>query len=494
MFGTTPTVAGGVPWTIQRKSTMDDRKSPLPSLTKDELNLAELPVSLSCHRAPKGRDSIHLAEQMLDKNGRLIRREWTVSGSSRYGLPLATDDEVLLGLAYFLRQSDFGHRQVYFTQYSLFRLLGWGDSQRSYERLEASLRRLAGVHLESRESFWDHKEQCFLTRGFGLIDNYVLYRKGSRQPFDQPYISSVTFNETIFESFRSGFVKTLDLDLFLSLRYPIARKLFRLLDKKLHKSPLYEIELMRLANRIALTDNAYPSVVKKHLAEPHEELIRVGFLKQAIYIRKGRSDTIRYVMNPRSEWRRPAARIAPATEHPLVRELASRGITRDVATSLLAHGEKAIADKLEFFDHLRSSNSPLLSKNPAGFLRASIEKNFAPPAGYISRAERQRRKDEEAVARRRERVIEEAADKSERERQEAFDALWTSLTHEERAQLEGEVLMTLNAFARKAYHQEKAAGRIGSGHHTLRTGVANLLLARRGLDVAGTTDSVRELA
>jgi hypothetical protein len=473
---------------------MDDRESPRPSLTKDELNLAELPVSLSCHRAPKGRHSIHLTEESLDKSGRLVRREWTVSGSSRYGLPLATDDEVLLGLAYFLRQSDFEQRQVHFTQYSLFRLLGWGDSQRSYERLEMSLRRLAGVRLESRESFWDHKDRCFLTRGFGLIDNYVLFRKGANRPSDQPYISSVTFNDTIFESFRSGFVKTLDLDLFLSLRYPIARKLFRLLDKKLHKSPLYEIELMRLANRIALTDNGYPSVVKKHLAAPHEELIRVGFLKQVTYIRKGRSDTIRYVMNPRSEWRRPAARIAPPTEHPLVRELTSRGITRDVATSLLTHGEKEVADKLEVFDYLRESSSPLLSKNPAGFLRASIEKNFAPPSGYVSRAERQRRRQDEAEARRRDREFEEAAAKSESTRQQKFDVLWASLSEDERSDLENEVLATLNSFTLKAYRQEKATGRVGPAHLTLRTGIAKLLAERRGLDIAPVIDPVRELA
>lgn len=452
---------------------MDERDDAPRSLTKDELNLAELPVSLACHRAPKGRDSIQLSEEVLDKSGRLVRREWTVTGSSRYGLPLAIDDEVLLGLAYFLREDDFEHRKIHFTQYSLFQLLGWGDSQRSYERLEASLRRLASVRLESRESFWDHRERCFLTRGFGLIDNYTLYRRDSEKPSDQPFISSVTFNETIFESFRSGFVKTLDLDLFLSLRYPIARKLYRLLDKKLHKSPLYEIELMRLAKRIALTDSAYPSDVRKHLAAPHQELIQVGFLKQVTTIRKGRSETLRYVMNPRSEWRRPAPRLeASASEHPLIRELVARGVTRDVARHLLTtHGEKRVADKLEVFDDLRSSASPLLSKNPAGFLRSSIEKDFAPPAGYVSRSERQRRKKEELEAKQRRTEQEQAEQQLDQARQARFDALWSSLSEDERQTLEAQVLQGLHEFARKAYKREQAAGKVGAGHHALRAGI-----------------------
>lgn len=455
---------------------MDARDHPPRSLTKDELNLAELPVSLSCHRAPKDRTSIEVSEEVLDKSGRLVRRNWTVTGSSRYGLPLAIDDEVLLGLAYFLRKEDFEQRKVHFTQYSLFQLLGWGDSQRSYERLESSLRRLVSVRLESTESFWDHKDRCFLTRGFGLIDNYTLYRKDRERPADQPFLSSVTFNETIFESFRSGFVKTLDLDLFLSLRYPIARKLFRLLDKKLHRSPIYEIELMRLASRIALTDSHYPSDVRKHLQAPHQELIQIGFLKQVSTVRKGRSETLRYVMNPRAEWKRPAVRVAPASEHPLVRELVARGVTRDVARQLLStHGEKLIADKLEVFDELRSNGSPLLSKNPAGFLRTSIEKDFTPPTGYIPRAERQRLKDEQAAAARHKLELVKAQEQADQAREAALQELWNGLSDEEKQSLEAQVLIGLNNFARKAYRQEKTAGKVGAGHHALRAGINAIL-------------------
>lgn len=466
---------------------MNEPESP-PSLTKDELNLAELPVSLSCHRAPKGRHVIKLTEDMLDKTGERVHREWTVTGSYSYGLPLAIDDEVLLGLAYFLRADDFEHRKVHFTQYSLFRLLGWGDSQRSYQRLEASLRRLAGVRLESRESFWDHKEHCFLTRGFGLIDNYMLYRKDSKRS-DQPFLSSVTFNETIFESFRSGFVKTLDLNLFLSLRYPIARKLFRLLDKKLHKSPVYEIDLMRLASRIALTDMAYPSFVKKHLAAPHEELIRVGFLNRVTMIRKGRSETLRYVMNPRSGWKRPAVRIESASDHPLVRELVARGITRDVARQLLAaHGEKRLADKLEVFDHLRIELSPLITKNPAGFLRQSIERDFAPPAGYVSRAEKQRRKEEADVARKREQNDAEAAELARAHHNAKLEAIWDGLPETERQRLEAEALAQMNQFATRHYRREKAEGRIASGHRTLRTYINQVLTSTYLAGSASTQD------
>lgn len=462
--------------------------------TKDEMNFAELPLALPCHRAPKDKKAIRVTIATRDPQGRPIEKEWQVTGDSLYGLPLAVDEEVFLGLMHFLHRSDFQERRVHFTQYSLFQRLGWGDGQWAYNRLQTSLDRLKGATIRSKEAFWDHKGKCFVTKAFNLIDDYTLSRRADSSGGDEPFVSSVSFSEFVFESFRAGFIKTLDLDMYLELASPIARKMFRLLDKKLYKSPVYEIDLMHLAQRVALTDTSFPSKIRQKFEGPHQELIDIGFLKSVRYLRKGGSTVLRYTMAAKSEWKpvRERVRVLP-TEHPLVREMVARGITRDVAEALLKqHDEKRIADKLEVFDHLRSAGSPMLAKNPAGFLRTSIEKDFAPPAGYVSRAERQKRKQEEMAALELKRNQEEATRKSDRKRQEQMETLWTSLTDAERSDLEEQVLITLNAFARKAYVQEKAAGRVGPGHHALRTGVAQLIAARNGLS-APDPSAIQEL-
>jgi hypothetical protein len=471
--------------------TPDDRPR---TLTKDELNLAEYPFALPCLRAPKGCTEIRTFEMGLDASGRPIQREWTVH-ASHLGLPLALDEEVFLGLVHLLhQQTQFKDRHIQFTQHHLFSILGWGGGQWAYERLEQSLVRLKGSLIQCKDSFWDHKGKCYVSRGFSLIDNFALYRRDDTSA-EKPFLSSVTFNEAIFESFSSGFIKSLDFGLYLSLKLPISRKLFRLLDKKLYKAPVYEIELMRLAGRVALTDRAYPSVVKKHFAGAHEELEKAGFLKSASYIRRGTTASIRYVMNPREEWRPVTRKIAATGENPLVRELVSRGITSAVARALLKeHGEQRVAQKLEVFDFLRSSSSPLLSKNPAGFLRSSIEKDFAPPAGYISRAERQRLKEEQAAAEQVRREREAAQAKTDQEREEAFQVLWSSLSDTDKNTLEAQVLLTLNTFSRKAYEKEKSQDRQGPGHHTVRTGLHKLLAQRLELAVASTGETARDIA
>jgi hypothetical protein len=137
-----------------------------------------------------------------------------------------------------------------------------------------------------------------------------------------------------------------------------------------------------------------------------------------------------------------------------------------------------LADKLEVFDYLRASTSPLLSKNPAGFLRASIEKDFAPPPGYISRAERQRIKQAEEDARQRQREQAHEAQLAEQSRKDQIEAIWTSLGEPERANVEAEALARLNPFAFKCYTKEKAEGRVGSGHHALRIEVYAIVAQR----------------
>ncbi|MGB3121821.1 MAG: hypothetical protein WBE58_23550, partial [Verrucomicrobiales bacterium] len=77
------------------------------------------------------------------------------------------------------------------------------------------------------------------------------------------------------------------------------------------------------------------------------------------------------------------------------------------------------------------------------------------------------------------------------EREQEFQALWEALSADERTQIEAEVLLTLNTFSRKAYEKEKALGRQGPGHHTLRTGVHQLLAQRHAIG-SSTTALVQE--
>jgi hypothetical protein len=160
-------------------------------------------------------------------------------------------------------------------------------------------------------------------------------------------------------------IKTLDLNFYLSLRF--ARKLYRFLDKRSYKKSVVEMSLQGMADRLAMADSASPSRVKANLQNAHQELIDRGFLKSVQYTEKAGKTWIRYTVVPKSMRDKIVVAAiqeeAPSFPHPLVTELSSRGITRDVAGALVeGHGEKIVADQIEAFDYLTSRNSPQLRK------------------------------------------------------------------------------------------------------------------------------------
>src|SRR3954454_6886480 len=93
---------------------------------RDEMNLAEFPITLLADRAPQGQKTLVFrdGEQTL-----------TVTGSDAYGLPTAVDADVIVALIQLTKQANnFTDPTVAFTRYGLLRLLGWRDHGESYRR------------------------------------------------------------------------------------------------------------------------------------------------------------------------------------------------------------------------------------------------------------------------------------------------------------------------------------------------------------------------
>lgn len=88
-----------------------------------------------------------------------------------------------------------------------------------------------------------------------------------------------------------------------------------------------------------------------------------------------------------------------------VKTLTSRGITEKVAEVLVRKYPDRISDKIKVCDWLKKGEDNRVSKNPAGYLRKSIEENYPLPDDYVAyikeekarrlREERERRESEE---------------------------------------------------------------------------------------------------
>ncbi len=274
--------------------------------SRDEMNLAEFPLAILSTRHDASVKTLEFSDTLFGKNGERTERKWIITGADKFGLPTASDDEVLLGLLRLSAGQEFRDRKVTFTRYELLRILKWSTEGRSYGRLQRALDRLSGVRIKTSNGFFDNSTKSHQTRNFGIIDAYELNdsraerdipRSGSasgvgagKEPAQKP--SFFIWSEPMFNSFQSGFIKKLDLDFLLGLKSAVSKRLYRFLDKHFWYRSKIQYNLFTLAHeKIGISRNySYASQLKQQLEPAIDELVANGFLLGCEYVGKG-SDT-----------------------------------------------------------------------------------------------------------------------------------------------------------------------------------------------------------
>jgi len=139
----------------------------------------------------------------------------------------------------------------------------------------------------------------------------------------------------------------------------------------------------------------------------------------------------------------------------LERELVERGVTRNIAAELVREfPEERIRAQVEQMDWLRETK-PKRVKDVAAYLADAIRKDFAPPAGFRSRAERA---EAETTARARQEQQEQARQSKARARavEARIAGYWKGLTPAERTEIEAEALAGADSADRAAYEAAAA--------------------------------------
>jgi hypothetical protein len=421
---------------------------PLGLLGRDEMNLAEFPITLLTDRVPKDqREAVYQDEIYDERTGRTLSRKLTISAGN-YGLTTAVDDEVILALIQMTKtKNQFTRRKVEFSRHELIQLLGWSGGGASYERVLASLRKWASVYLDYENAWRDNQAKAWTTKGFHIIETFEINdSRASGEQLD-PVPSYVVWNEVIFESFQAGYLKPLDYDLCMGLSHSTAKRMYRFLDKRFHHKPDWTFDLKELAHEHIGLGRNYdgPAHLKRKLQPAVDELERVGFLEPLPeaerYQKNGRDWKIRLVSRPNVSALPWLDGIPAAPEESgLVAELVKRGVTKATAADLARrHPAETIAAKVDVFDWLTEKQDKRIAKSPAGYLVKSLTDDYAPPQGFVSKAERRRQeearqaKERQAAEARRRRKEEEARECAERK---AIAAYWESLTPEQQAELD----------------------------------------------------------
>lgn len=424
-----------------------------PKEGRDEMNIAEFPIALLSDRAPRDTKTLEFQDTIRDHHsGQPVTRKLVVQGTERLGLPTAKDDEVLLGLIQLTRQkNNFSQRKIQFSRYELLRLIEWRDEGKNYHRLDESLHRWASVYLSYEKAWWDNRRKSWVDEGFHILERVSLYERdhhtsGGKQSHLQ--LSSFTWNEVFFRSCEDGYLKALDLGFLLWLDSSVARRMYRFLDKHFYHRQRLEYDLEVFAfEHVGLNRDYHTGKIKEKLQAAIKELEDKEFLEplpateRYIRVRRGEWKVVfKKKLTPRVEQK---VELEPAGLPPQAEALILRGVTPATASQLAASfSTEHLARHVEIFDWLLENKDPRLSKNPAGYLVESIRKDYQPPAGFESKADRQRKQQASEEKRRKARE-DQAQARKENKRQKALgeeiSQAWQNLPEEERERIRQEI-------------------------------------------------------
>lgn len=421
---------------------------PLGTLGRDEMNLAEFPITLLADRVPKDqKEAVYQDEIYDERSGLTLTRKLTIQAGNR-GLTTALDDEVILCLIQITKQkNNFTSRRVEFSRHELVQLLGWSIGGASYDRIETSLDRWTSVYLKYENAWRDNRTKTWTSRGFHIIEAFEL--NDTRSTGDQLDLlpSYILWNEIIFESFQAGYLKPLDYDLCMGLSNSTAKRMYRFLDKRFHHRPDWTFDLKELAHEHIGLGRNYdgPAHLKRKLDPAIAELESINYLEPLPesdrYLKDGKGWKIRLIQKGTAIAPLASAAGEPEPEPPaLAAELINRGVTKTTALELMQrHPAEFIELKMDVFDWLTEKQDKRVAKSPAGYLVKSIDDDYAVPKGFLSKAGRQQQQEaqqakERSAAEDRRRKQREGADQ-QKEKQAILDH-WAGLTPEQQATLQ----------------------------------------------------------
>ena len=450
-------------------SVNEDKSIVAVPMGKDEMNLVEFPITLLSNRDMEKVKTLEFSDIIFGEGNKMTKREWIVTGSDKFGLPLANDNDILLSILQIGKERNFESSNISFSRYKLCKMIGLRPGGSAYKRIESALDRLVGVRIKAKNAFWDNIKKGYVTVNFGIIDSYSLLTpsndkkvKGKRKN-SKSITGNVVLNSVLFQSIRSGYIKNVDLKLYFGLKSVVSKRLYRYLDKKSYRKSRFEINLFTLAfEHLGLSrSRPYASQIKQCLNPAHDELIENGFLESTKYEKTadGKSEKVIYYFNKKARFEKidePIALPEPEelpekpveaevckTENDIVFEtLIANGVTEGVARQLVRnYSIERITrqiDLLPFRD----------AREPAAVLVKAVHGDWAPPACYYKHIEKKKRSEKIKKKKENEEEIKAA-------RREKVESYISSLSDEEEKELMNEAEKIARAEGKAIFKNKK---------------------------------------
>ena len=217
------------------------------------------------------------------EDGVSLNRVWKVMPSGEYGAPGPVDQDIYLAVLQLLQErggmSEDG--ELSFSLYELRRTLGWSDdSGGAYREIRDALLRIATTSVQSKNAFYSAEERRRIVDTFNVWSvHFAEYEVGGQTVRERHVLR---FHPIFIRNYAAQYLKGLDAGLYWSLRSPVSKRLYRLVDLQRSGGLVWQTDLLSVRDQVPL-DYSYPSQIKRALQKAHGELVDQGFLSGVEY-------------------------------------------------------------------------------------------------------------------------------------------------------------------------------------------------------------------
>lgn len=258
-----------------------------------EINLEGWPL-FSRQKTPEG-SAIEVRQSISTSDGQRLNQLWRATASHDFSLPGPFDEDVFVGVMALVRRRGGMPEdgKIRFSLYELIKVLKKKKRAGFHDKVRKSLDRIASTIYYSENAFYVAETESLETYRFTLWTVHFSRAKSSDGRAAEHH--TLKFDDIIVRSYNTGYLKLLDTDLYFTLKKPLAKALYKLVDQRRRGTMSWSVNVRELRDLLAMSKSyKAPSRIWEVLAPAHKALRQEKFLETAILD----EDTARYKIHP----------------------------------------------------------------------------------------------------------------------------------------------------------------------------------------------------
>jgi hypothetical protein len=223
-----------------------------PHLIPMEVNLEGWPLFSRQKRRPKA-GQLEVVQNVVTEAGDRVEQLWRATATVDFSLPGPFDEDVFVGVMALVKRRGGMPKdgKIRFSIYELIKVLGKTKRSGFDAKVRESLDRIGSTVYYSKNAFYVAESQSLDTYRFTLWT--VHFSKAQSRDGRGAEHHTLKFDDVIIRSYNSGYLKLLDTDLYLRLRIPLAKALYRLVDTRRHGATSWSVDARHLRDLLVMS-------------------------------------------------------------------------------------------------------------------------------------------------------------------------------------------------------------------------------------------------